>query len=170
MRFGISRRLRRRWHGGLLPRRRGGGGSSPGCRWLTALLSLFLLLRIARLGGELSLTLAEHLHQLTPRLFVFGAVHRRAVVSFAETSQRDGKAHRLLLDFHGGDDHLLALAHAVEQLLRQLKLHLAAGGEADRVWQLNRLLVIDLDLHACRNNERIGGRHPEQKLLLLLTL
>ncbi len=113
------------------------------------------------------LTLAEHLHQLTALLLVLGVIDRRSVIGLAEAGQRHGKAHGLLLDVHGGDDHLLALAHLVHHFIGQLDLNLATGGEADRVLQLDRLGVVNLELHAGRHHQGVGGRYPDEKLLLL---
>src|SRR5262245_20215302 len=97
--------------GRLLLLRRGGRGTRR--RRRAGLSGFLLLLRFGRLGGKLGLTLTEHLHQFTPGLFVFDAVDGRTVISLGEAGQRHGKTHRLLLDVHGGHDHLLALAYAV---------------------------------------------------------
>ena len=167
--FATTRRRRRR---DLLRRGRGVGGRGAAA-WPCAgrrLLRFLLLLRLGGLGGELLLALAEHFHQLAAGFLVFGVVHRRAVIGLGEARERHGKAHCLLLDVHGSDDHLLALAHRVEHFLGQLHLHLAARREAERVLQLDRLAVVDLDLHAGRDHQRIGGRHPDEKLLLVLAL
>jgi hypothetical protein len=120
------------------------------------------------LAADFSL-LAEHLHKLLARLLVFHRVGRRTVEGLVESAQGNGKAHRLLLEVHGRNDHLLALAHGVHHFGREIRLRLTARGEADHVLQIDRLVLVDLRLDAGRDHERIGGGQPDDELLLFLT-
>ena len=45
---------------------------------------------------------------------------------------------------------------------------LTLRGETNSIFQRDRLVIIDLDLHADGHDQRIGGRHSEQQGLLVL--
>ena len=118
--------------------------------------------------SKLDLALTDLLHHLSLGFLIFGIVNRRTIKGLAEPGERHLKTHGLLLHVHGSDDHLLALAHLVEDFLGQLHLDLTAHQKADDKLQLNRLGIIDLDLYAERDDQCVGGCRSDQQGLLVL--
>src|SRR5262245_11432765 len=150
--------------------RRGAGGVVG--RWLNASLRWWRLRLLFRpfFGpvSKLDLALTDLLPHLSLGFLIFGIVNRRTIKGLAEPGERHLKTHGLLLHVHGSDDHLLALAHLVEDFLGQLHLDLTAHRKADGKLQLNRLGIIDLDLYAERDDQCVGGCRSDQQGLPVL--
>src|SRR4029079_5627507 len=125
-----------------------------------------LLLRgFGRLVCELDLTLTEFLHHLPPGLLIFSVVDRRSVEGLGEVGELNREGHGLLLHVHSSDDHPLAFPHFLEHVLRQFDLDLTARQKAGGILQRDWFAIVDLDLHARWDHQRIDGGQPHKQIL-----